>query len=192
MKKIGLFFGSFNPIHIGHLVIANYMAEFTDLEEVWFVVSPHNPLKNKSSLLPNDQRLRLVREAIYDYSKFKASNIEFSLPQPSYTINTLTYLKEKHPDKQFVLILGSDNLNTFNKWKNYEEILNQYELYVYPRPGTDGGELKNHPKVKIVNAPQMDISATFIRNAIREKKNIRFMLPEPVHQYISEMHFYEK
>ncbi len=192
MKKVGLFFGSFNPIHIGHLVIANYMAEFTDLKEVWFVISPHNPLKEKSSLLPNEQRLRLVREAIYDYTKFKVSNIEFSLPQPSYTINTLTYLKEKHPENKFVLILGADNLETFHKWKNYEEILNQYELFVYPRPGTDGGKLRDHPKVKLVAAPQMDISATFIRNAIKEKKDIRFMLPQGVYNYISEMHFFEK
>jgi len=136
--------------------------------------------------------LRLVREAIYDYSKFKASNIEFSLPQPSYTINTLVYLKEKHPDNQFVLILGADNLETFHKWKNYEEILNQYELYIYPRPATDGGKLKDHAKVKIVAAPQMDISATFIRKAIKEKKDIRFMLPQGVYNYISEMHFFEK
>lgn len=192
MKKIGLFFGSFNPIHIGHMAIANYMAEFTDLTEIWFVVSPHNPLKNKSSLLANNHRINLVREAIADYPKFKASDIEFSLPQPSYTIHTLVYLREKYPDKQFVLIIGSDNLGTFHKWKNYEEILNHYELYVYPRPGFDGGELKNHPKVKFVPAPQMDISATFIRNAIKEKKDIRFMLPEAVYKYVSEMHFYKK
>lgn len=168
------------------------MAEFTDLNEVWFVVSPQNPLKNKSSLLSNEHRLRLVREAIYDYPKFKASNIEFDLPVPSYTINTLAYLREKHSDTQFVLLIGSDNLDTFHKWKNYEEILNRYELYVYPRPGCDGGELKNHPKVKLVPAPQMDISATFIRNAIKGKKDIRYMLPGEVYKYITEMHFYEK
>lgn len=192
MKKVGLFFGTFNPVHIGHMVIGNYMAEFTDLSEVWFVVSPHNPLKNKSSLLANHHRLRLVREAIADFPKFKASDIEFGLTQPSYTINTLVYLKEKYPDKNFVLILGSDNLSHFHKWKNYEEILNQYELYVYPRPDEDGGELKNHPKVKMVPAPRMDISATFIRKAIKEKKDIRYLLPEAAYKYITEMHFYEK
>lgn len=192
MKKVGLFFGTFNPIHIGHMVIANYMAEFTDLAEVWFVVSPHNPLKNKSTLLDNHHRIRLVREAISDFPKFKASDIEFSLPQPSYTINTLVYLKEKYPDKNFVLLLGSDNLGTFHKWKNYEEILKQYELYVYPRPDEYGGELKNHSKVKLVPAPRMEISATFIRDAIKEKKDVRYMLPEAVYKYISEMHFYEK
>ena len=189
--KVGLFFGSFNPIHIGHLAIANYMVQFTDLDKLWFVVSPHNPLKEKKTLLANNHRLRLVREAITDYSKFTASNIEFSLPQPSYTINTLAYLKEKHPSTQFALIMGSDNLQTFDKWKNYEEILKHYTLYVYPRTGFDGGKFKDHPKVKITQAPIMEISATFIREALKNKKDIRFMLSEPVYKYIKEMHFYE-
>src|SRR6187401_951482 len=130
--KVGLFFGSFNPIHIGHMAIANYMLEFTDLKNIWFVVTPHNPLKEKKTLLADNHRLRLVREAIGYYTKFKASNIEFKLPQPSYTINTLTYLKEKYPKNDFALIIGSDNLQTFDKWKNYEEILNGYDIYVYP------------------------------------------------------------
>lgn len=190
--KIGLFFGSFNPIHIGHMAIANYMVEFTDLNQIWFVVSPHNPTKEKKSLLSDTQRLRLVREAIAFDTRFKASNIEFELPQPSYTINTLAYLKEKSPRKQFALIIGSDNLQTFHKWKNYEEILKQYELYIYPRPESKGGELVNHPKVKLVNAPIMEISSTFIRESIRNKKNIRHFLPEAVYNYITEMHFYEK
>ncbi len=190
--KVGLFFGSFNPIHIGHLAIANYMAEFTDLDKVWFVVSPHNPLKEKKTLLANNHRLQLVREAIDEYTKFKASNIEFKLPQPSYTINSLAYLKEKYPQTEFALIMGSDNLQSFDKWKNYEEILKQYSIYVYPRTGYDGGQFKDHPKVKLTQAPVMEISSTFIREAIKNKKDVRYMLSEPVYRYVKEMHFYEK
>lgn len=190
--KVGLFFGSFNPVHIGHMVLANYMLEYTDLERIWFVVSPHNPLKQKNSLLDEKQRLRLVDLAIGDNVKLKASDIEFKLPQPSYTINTLTYLKEKFPKNDYALIMGSDNLQGFEKWKNYEEILKQYELYVYPRPDSDGGKLKTHPKVKFVNAPLVEISSTAIRIAIKEKKDVRYFLPEASWNYIKEMHFYEK
>lgn len=196
--KIGLFFGSFNPIHIGHMAIANYMVAFTDIQQVWFVVSPHNPLKEKKTLLSDTHRLRLVREAIAEDTRFKASNIEFKLPQPSYTINTLAYLKEKYPAKQFSLIIGADNLQTFHKWKNYEEILKQYELYVYPRHNYSPSPLESpvvkpdHPKVKLTSAPIMEISSTFIREAIRDKKDIRHYLPEAVYKYIVEMHFYEK
>ena len=190
--KIGLFFGSFNPVHTGHMILANYMAQFTDLKQVWLVVSPHNPLKKKSTLLADHHRLQLVRLAIADNSKLKASNIEFKLPQPSYTINTLTYLKEKFPKNQFTLIMGSDNLANLHKWKNYEQILAQYDIYIYPRPENDGGELKNHPKVKLVNAPLVEISSSFIREAIRNGKDMRYMLPEAVLNYVKEMHFYEK
>jgi nicotinate-nucleotide adenylyltransferase len=190
--KIGLFFGSFNPVHVGHMVIGGYMAEFTDLEKVWFVISPHNPLKEKVSLLADYHRRELVRRAIGDTNKLKASNIEFNLPKPSYTIHTLTYLTEKYPGDQFVLIMGSDTLGTFHKWKNYTQILEGFELYVYPRAGVDGGELKNHPHVKMVDTPLMEISSSFIRDAIKQKKDIRYMLPESVYNYISEMHFYEK
>jgi nicotinate-nucleotide adenylyltransferase len=190
--KVGLFFGSFNPIHVGHMVLANYMLEFTDLEQIWFVVSPHNPLKQKSSLLDQNHRLQLVNIAIENQSKFKASNIEFKLPQPSYTINTLTYLTEKYPNTKFALIMGSDNLENFHKWKNYEEILKRFELYVYHRPENDGGALKNHANVKLINAPLMEISSTLIRQAIREKKDVQFFVPEKVWEYIQEMHFYEK
>ncbi|MFM2206355.1 MAG: hypothetical protein RL213_330 [Bacteroidota bacterium] len=190
--KIGLFFGSFNPVHNGHMVIASYLAEFTDLEQVWFVVSPHNPLKDKSSLLSDHHRLQLVKTAIGDYRKLKASNIEFSLPKPSYTINTLSYLFEKHPEHTFVLILGADNLETFKKWKNWEQILEAVELYVYPRRESDGGELLHHPKVKVVDAPLMELSATFIRKAIREGKDVRYMVPGAVWEQMREMHFYEK
>lgn len=207
--KTGLFFGSFNPIHIGHMAIANYMVAFTDIQQVWFVVSPHNPLKEKKTLLSDTHRLRLVREAIADDTRFKASNIEFKLPQPSYTINTLAYLKEKYPAKQFALIIGADNLQTFHKWKNYQEILKQYELYVYPRHNYSPSPSRlrealwrskvespvvkpDHPKVKLTTAPIMEISSTFIREAIRDKKDIRHYLPEAVYKYIVEMHFYEK
>ncbi len=190
--KVGLFFGSFNPIHVGHMVLANYMLEYTDLEYIWFVVSPHNPSKQKNTLLDEKQRLQLVNLAIGDNAKLKASNIEFKLPQPSYTINTLTYMKEKFPKYEYALIMGSDNLESFHKWKNCEEILKNYELYVYPRPNSDGGKFKNHPKVKIINAPLMEISSTAIRQAIKEKKDVRYFMPEAVWNYLKEMHFYEK
>jgi nicotinate-nucleotide adenylyltransferase len=189
--KVGLFFGSFNPVHAGHMILAGYMTEFSDLDQVWFIVSPHNPLKLKSSLLQDYHRMSLVKIAIGDNRKLKASDIEFKLPRPSYTINTLAHLFEKFPANNFVLILGSDNLESFKKWKNFEQILEQVELYVYPRKNSDGGDLKNHPKVKFIEAPLMEISSTFIREAIRNKKDIRYMLPEKVWEYIDEMNFYK-
>lgn len=187
-----MFFGTFNPVHNGHMVIANYMAEFTDLDQVWMVVSPHNPLKPAGSMLQDYHRFHLATLAIGDYKKIKASKIEFTLPKPSYTITTLTYLQEKYPNDNFVLIMGSDNLVTFKKWKNWEQILEYYEIYIYPRPESDGGELKNDPKVKYIEAPLMEISSTFIRQSIKSKKDVRFMLPESVYNYIEEMHFYKK
>lgn len=190
--RVGLFFGSFNPIHVGHMVLANYMVSFTDLEEVWLVVSPQNPLKDKKGLLDQNNRLHLVNLAIEDHPKIKSSNIEFGLPQPSYTINTLTYLKEKYPKHEFCLIMGSDNLATFNKWKNYEEILKRYPIYVYPRPNYAGSEFDTHPKVKITQAPLMEISSTFIRDAIKNKKDVRYYLAPKVWEYIDEMHYYKK
>lgn len=190
--KVGLFFGSFNPIHVGHMVLANYMLEFTDLDKVWFVISPHNPLKQKSSLLDEHHRLQMVQLAVEDNSKLKASNIEFKLPQPSYTVNTLAHLKEKYPKNNFVLIMGADNLVTFHKWKNYEEILKYHELYVYPRHDSKEAALSTHEKVKLVNAPQIEISSTMIRSAIKEKKDLRYFFSEAVWKYIQEMHFYEK
>jgi nicotinate-nucleotide adenylyltransferase len=193
--KTGLFFGSFNPVHIGHMAIANYLVEFTDLEQVWFVVSPHNPLKEKKSLLADYHRLRLIQEAIGDDKRFKASDIEFKMPQPSYTILSLAFLKEKYPGKEFALIIGSDNLLTLHKWKNYEEILKQMELYVYPRLDAAEevpSEIKGKVRINFVKAPVMEISSTFIRDAIRAKKDIRHFLPEGVFRYLQEMHFYEK
>ncbi len=190
--KVGLFFGSFNPVHIGHMVLANYMLEYTDLKRVWFIVSPHNPLKKKNSLLDEKHRLQLVKLAIGDNNRLKGSDIEFKLPQPSYTIVTLAYLKEKYPEHEFVLIMGADNLGNFHKWKNYEEILKHYQLYVYPRPDTENSIFHNHPQVKLVNAPLMQISSTEIRQAIHDKKDVRYYMPEAVWNYIKEMHFYEK
>jgi len=190
--KIGLYFGSFNPIHSGHLMIAGYMTEYSDLKEIWFVISPQNPLKEKSTLLTDIHRLALVNVAIENDARFKSCDIEFKLPQPSYTINTLTYLQEKYPQKEFALIMGADNLENLYKWKNYEQILQHYSIYVYPRPGASGGSYKNHPKVTWIDAPNLEISSSFIRSAIKEKKNVSYFLPDKVYQYILEMHFYEK
>jgi len=188
--RIGLFFGSFNPIHNGHLAIANYMLEFTDLNQLWFVLSPQNPFKKKSSLLNDYDRFELVEAAVGDNPDFRVSDIEFRLPQPSYTINTLEYLKEKHPNHSYILIMGSDNLDTFTKWKNYEEILKFYEIYIYPRPESDGGALRDHKKVKIVDSPLMEISSQFIRNSIKDGKDVRYFLPEKVYRHIIEKNFY--
>ena len=190
-NKIGLFFGSFNPIHIGHLIIANYMLEFTDLDEVWFIISPHNPLKEKKTLLGDHHRYYMVNMAIADNYRFRASNIEFNMPQPSYTIHTLTYLKEKYPDKNFILIAGSDNLPTFHKWKNYEMILEDHHLYIYPRPNTKPHPYLDHPSFTYIDAPLMEISSSFIRKAIKEEKNVSFLLPPGIYDHIIDMHFYE-
>lgn len=189
---IGLFFGSFNPVHVGHMVLANYMVSFTELEQVWFVVSPHNPLKEKSSLLDQNQRLHMVNLAIGDSPKLKSSNIEFNLSQPSYTINTLAHLKEKFPQHQFSLIMGEDNLQSFTKWKNYEEILKNHQLFVYPRLNSEPGDLKHHKKVVMTEAPLMEISSTMIRQSIKTKKDVSFFVPTPVWEYMDEMHFYKK
>jgi nicotinate-nucleotide adenylyltransferase len=189
---IGLFFGSFNPVHIGHMVLANYMLSFTDLQQVWLVVSPHNPLKNKSQLLNQNDRLHLVNLAIDDHTKIRSSAIEFNLPQPSYTINTLTHLREKYPQYSFSLIMGQDNLQSFAKWKNYEEILKRYHIYVYPRPNATPSEFDEHPHVHLTDAPLMEISSTFIRNAIKEKKDVRFFMPEKVWREVDELQYYRK
>ncbi len=191
-KKIGLYFGTFNPIHIGHLIIGNHMSNHTDLDEVWFVVSPHNPFKNKNILLDDHARLELVYRAIKDYDRLRVLDIEFGLPRPSYTVNTLVHLTEEYPNINFSLIMGGDNLNSFHKWKNYEVILENHELYVYPRLATTPSSLDNHEKVNLVGAPIMQISSSFIRNAIKNKKDIRAMLPENVWEYIDEMNYYRK
>lgn len=191
-KKIGLYFGTFNPIHIGHLIIANHMVNYTDLDEVWFVVSPLNPFKKKKTLLDNYARLELVYRAIKDYDRLRVSDIEFGLPRPSYTINTLVYITEKYPNKDFSLIMGGDNLKSFHKWKNYELILQNHELYVYPRLLSAKSSLDNHEKINLVDAPIMQISSSFIRNAIKDQRDVRAMLPENVWEYIDEMNYYRK
>ena len=190
--KIGLFFGSFNPIHIGHLAIANYMLAFTEMDEVWFVVSPHNPFKKRQNMLPEADRLHLVHLAIEDHPSYRACDIEFRMPKPSYTVHTLTRLADKHPQHRFSLIMGSDNLEQFHKWKNSEAIIEHYHRYIYPRPETPPTLLENIPNATLVNAPLMDISSSFIRSAIAEGKDLPFYMNSKVYQYIKEMHFYEK
>jgi nicotinate-nucleotide adenylyltransferase len=191
--NIGLYFGTFNPIHVGHLTIANHLAEHSDLDQVWFVVTPQSPFKKKSTLLDNHQRLEMVYRATKDYDKLRPSDIEFGLKQPNYTIDTLTYLHEKFPDYEFSLIMGEDNLKSFHKWKNYELILKHHSIYVYPRlsQGKIENQFNNHPKILNVSAPIMELSSTFIRKEIAAGKNVRPMLPENVWQYIDEMNFYK-
>jgi nicotinate-nucleotide adenylyltransferase len=189
--KIGLFFGTFNPIHVGHLIIANHLAEYSDLDAVWFVVTPLNPHKKKNSLLADHHRLAMVRIAVEDYPKLQASDIEFGLNQPNYTINTLVYIGEKYPEHTFSLIMGEDNLNSFHKWKNYEVILENHDIYVYPRITTKKeSQFDRHPKIHKVAAPIVEISATAIRKAIKNKQEIRPLLPCDVWKYLDEMNFY--
>ncbi len=189
--KIGLYFGSFNPIHMGHLIIAHHMVEFSDLDKIWFVVSPHNPFKKKETLLADHHRLELVQLALKDFDKLEASNIEFGLKKPSYTIDTLAYISEKHSNHEFSLIMGGDNLTSFHKWKNYETILEHHHIYVYPRTTGKPCELDTHPSITIVkSAPMMQISSSFIRKSIADNKDIRSMLPKTTWNFIDEMNFY--
>nr|WP_315400280.1 nicotinate (nicotinamide) nucleotide adenylyltransferase [uncultured Sphingobacterium sp.] len=190
MAKVGLFFGSFNPVHVGHLIIANYMANYTELDEVWFVVSPQNPFKKKESLGNMYDRLEMVNLAIEETENLKASSIEFSLPQPSYTIDTLTYLAEKYPTHEFVLIMGEDILETFSKWKNHDIILRDYHIYVYPRPGYNGGTMKEHPSITLTQTPMMELSSTFLRKAVKEGSNIKFYTPDKVIEFIEKKGLY--
>ena len=188
--KIALFFGSFNPVHIGHLAIANYIVEYADIDQLWFVLSPLNPLKSKATLLPDYQRLEILNRATEDFPKFKVSTIEFNLPKPSYTIDTLTYLKEKHPENEFSLVMGADNLATINKWKNYEILLSDFKLLVYPRPDVGRNDFFDHKNIVHIDAHLMEVSSSFIRNAIKEGKDIRYFLPPKAFAYIDEMNFY--
>lgn len=190
--KIGLFFGSFNPVHVGHMIIASYISTHSDLDQIWMVVSPQNPFKNKSTLANNYDRLHLVRLAIGENPKIKASDIEFSLPVPSYTIDTLAYLNEKFADKEFSLIMGGDNLASLHKWKNYELILDKHDIYVYNRPGYELGELEDHKSIHVVEAPLLDISASFIRKQILEGKSIQYLVNDPVFEYLQENPIYKR
>ncbi|MCG8475581.1 MAG: nicotinate-nucleotide adenylyltransferase [Cytophagales bacterium] len=189
--NVGLFFGSFNPIHIGHLIIADAIVDYAQLDEVWFVVSPQNPFKKKSSLLHEFDRLDMVREAIKNNDRFRATDVEFSMPQPSYTIDTLTYLSEKFPRHKFQVIAGGDNLSHFHKWKNHEKIL-EYGLIVYPRPQSKPSRFDEHPKVSFVPAPMVDISATFIRNNILNGKSVRYLVTEGVLELIESRKYFLK
>jgi nicotinate-nucleotide adenylyltransferase len=201
--KIGLYFGTFNPIHVGHLIIANHMAEYAGLDQIWMMVTPHNPLKKKDTLLDDYQRLELVFLATEDYPKIKPSDFEFKLPQPNYTVNTLAHLQDHFPQHEFSLIMGEDNLRTFHKWKNYEVILANYNIFVYPRisaeidnPDPSVSELakqfKNHPKIHVIDAPVVEISSTFIRENIKNKKNVMPLLHTKVWQYIDHNNIYKK
>ena len=191
-SKTGLFFGSFNPVHVGHLIIANHIATHGDVNEVWLVVSPQNPHKQKSSLANDYKRLDMVNVAVEGNAKLKGSNIEFSLPQPSYTVDTLAYLKEKFPQKEFVLIMGGDNLQTFHKWKNFEVILENHAIYVYKRPKATNGQFVGHPKVTIFDAPMMNISARYIRKQLKKQdvESIRYLVTAPVFDYLEQTNLY--
>lgn len=191
-EKVGLFFGSFNPIHNGHLMLANYLAEYGELDEIWFVVSPQNPFKDKKSLLADRHRMYMVEMAVKGDERFQVCDIEFYMPQPSYTIDTLTRLQERHPNTDFYLICGMDNIERFTKWKNYEMILKYHHILIYPRKGYASNEMVNHPSVTVIEAPEIEVSSTFIRNAIAEGRDVRYFMPKDIYKYIIDMHFYEK
>ena len=194
MKKVGLFFGSFNPIHIGHLILANYILENSDMTELWFVVSPQNPFKDKKTLLKDHNRLDMVQLSVKNYPKMRASNVEFSLPKPSYTIDTLTYLKEKYPDHSFALIMGEDNLKGLPKWKNADKLIENHQIIVYPRifeGERQDNEYLKHENISMINAPIIELSATEIRNMIKNGKNVRPMLPPEVYEYLDGSNFYK-
>jgi nicotinate-nucleotide adenylyltransferase len=189
--KIGLFFGSFNPIHNGHLIIANHILNESDIDKVWLVVSPQNPFKNADSLLNNYDRLHLASKAIENDLRMKASDIEFHLPKPSYTVTTLAYLKEKYPEHEFVIIIGSDSFQNLFKWKNFEIIVNNYQLIIYERPGF---EISNNlgAKILVMTAPLLEISATYIRDLIKKNKSIKYLVPENIEDEIKTNRFYNQ
>lgn len=189
--KIGLLFGSFNPIHTGHLIIANYMANYTGLDKVWLVVSPHNPLKEKKDLIQVYDRLEMAKLATENAENITVSDIELKLPQPSYTIDTLTHLKALYPEHDFALIMGSDNLKSLKKWKNYELLLRDHQIYVYPRPGFDDLDLAAHTSVIITATPLMELSSTFIRKSIAANKNVKYFLPDEVLDFIESKGLYK-
>jgi len=191
--KVGLYFGTFNPIHNGHLIIANHLIEFSELEEIWLVVTPHNPHKQKARLLDDYHRLEMVRIAIENYPKLKASDIEFNLPQPNYTFDTLVYLEKKFPQHQFSLIIGEDNLQTFDKWKNYNTIIERHNIYVYPRKSITQATTNifySHSNIHRINAPIIGISSTAIRETIQQNRSVRWLLPEKISEYIQKNALY--
>lgn len=190
MANVGLYFGSFNPIHIGHMAIANYIVEYSDIDELWFVISPHNPFKKKASLLNDQFRLDMVQAAIEGDARFRTCDVEFRMPQPSFTIDTLAYLQEKHPAKKLSIIMGSDGLPSFHKWKNADLIIEKHKRYVYPRHTEDIEEIKKHKNVEIVDAPRIEVSSSFVRQAIQQKKDVRYFLPPKVFEIIDSKGFY--
>ena len=191
MKKIGIYSGSFNPIHHGHVMLANYLVEFSDLDELWFVVTPQNPLKKKDDLLDDNERLKMVQLALGDDPRFFVSDIEMHLPTPSYTINTLATLSEQYPDYEFVFICGMDSLQNLKNWREYQKILDNYELLVFPREGYDGGELISYPSVTVLKTPILEISSTFIRQCVKEGRDVRHFMPEEAFLYMKQHRFYE-
>lgn len=191
MKKIGIYSGSFNPIHHGHLMLASYLVTFGELDELWLLVSPQNPLKPKAELLDDQHRLEMARLAVGDDPFIKVSDVEMHLPRPSYTINTLQHLSEQYPDKQFVFVCGMDSLQNLDKWKDYEKILNNYNIVVFPRRGYDGGELINHPSVRVVETPIIELSSTFIRNCIADNISVRHFMPENAYNYLMNNNLYK-
>jgi nicotinate-nucleotide adenylyltransferase len=192
-KRIGLFFGTFNPIHTGHMIIAEYMAALPDIDQVWFVVSPHNPLKDRATLANDFDRLHMVRLAIDDNAKLRASNIEFSLPKPSYTIDTMAYLHEKYPEHHFSLIMGSDNIQTIHKWKNFEVLIGRYTIHIYDRPGAEEKSIPEQAKEIIFHpVPLLHISSTYIRQRIAEGLSVRYMVPDSVYQFLDGSTLYKQ
>jgi nicotinate-nucleotide adenylyltransferase len=189
--KIGLFFGSFNPVHNGHIALAKYMIEHTDLDCVWFVISPHNPLKDKNSLLDKSERLKMVNMSLVGLDKMRASDIEFNLPQPSYTIDTINVLTERFKENEFVILMGIDNLENFHKWKDYQKILDKCEIFVYSRSTGNVGQFENHPKIKVLNTPLVEISSTFIREEIKNNRDVKRILSPHVLGYIERKGFYK-
>lgn len=189
--KVGLFFGSFNPIHVGHLIIAQSALNETDIDEVWFMVSPQNPFKKKSGLLGEVDRYRMVELAVEGNFKFRASNFEFYLNKPSYTIDTLVKLGEKYPNHEFGLIMGEDNLQHFHRWKNYEAILRYHPIWCYPRLNSDGSSFDKYPQIHQFELPFLDISATRIRSMIQEGKSVQYLVPSGAYEYLEEQGFYK-
>ncbi|MEM8901858.1 MAG: nicotinate (nicotinamide) nucleotide adenylyltransferase [Bacteroidota bacterium] len=188
--SVGLYFGSFNPIHMGHLIIAQHALDQAKFDYVWFIISPQNPFKQKKNLLPEYERLKMVELAIEGNNKMMASNVEFRLPKPSYTIDTLTHLADTYKTYSFSLIMGQDNLTHFHKWKNHESILKHYSIWVYPRPGYVAGEIDAHKNIHIFKAPLLDISATYIRQRLKENTSVRYLVPDAVHNYLEAENLY--